>query len=294
MAAENSQDCDILPPHATPWPVFLVGCHRSGTTLARFLFDSHPNLACPPESKFIGGLQAFLDYPQAEAGLLSLGFTRRRIRREIRRMIERFLGAYARRQGKKRWIDKTPNYFRLLPFLEEIFEGNVLYLFIVRHPLDCIQSLEETFWDAGAAYPDPEIARAAHLYGKDRAGWARYWCEVYALLDSFAALHPERSHIFKYEDLAENPEATLGAALAFLGESLPERLAACAFAGRHTPGFEDYKIRHTRAIETGRIGKWRSWPAAEIEALWPIVDPVAARYGYEAPRRRHRKRPSSA
>src|SRR3954462_15908459 len=46
------------------WPAFLVGCHRSGTTLLRRLLDSHPHIACPPESKFIAGFEAFLTYPQ--------------------------------------------------------------------------------------------------------------------------------------------------------------------------------------------------------------------------------------
>src|ERR1044071_4906702 len=109
--------------NATPtsWPVFLVGCHRSGTTLLRYLLDAHPDMACPPESKFIAGLEAFVEYPQAETGLLTLGFSMEDIRAELRRVIESFLGGYARRQGKRRWVDKTPNYYRLLPFIDEIF-----------------------------------------------------------------------------------------------------------------------------------------------------------------------------
>ena len=104
-------------------PVFLVGCHRSGTTLARFLLDAHPNLACPPESKFIAGLKAFHDYPQCRPALFSLGFDEDDVLCESRRMIERFLGGFAGRQRKPRWIDKTPNYFRLLPFIDAVFGG---------------------------------------------------------------------------------------------------------------------------------------------------------------------------
>src|SRR2546422_8303911 len=75
-------------PAAGAWPVFLVGCHRSGTTLARYLLDVHPNLACPPESKFLAGLEVFLDYPQVETALNTLGFTEEEVRLELRKFIE--------------------------------------------------------------------------------------------------------------------------------------------------------------------------------------------------------------
>ena len=33
--------------------IFIFGCQRSGTTLLRYLLDSHSKIACPPETKFI-------------------------------------------------------------------------------------------------------------------------------------------------------------------------------------------------------------------------------------------------
>lgn len=37
-------------------PGFIIGVYRSGTTLLRFVLDSHPNIAVPPESNFLNGL----------------------------------------------------------------------------------------------------------------------------------------------------------------------------------------------------------------------------------------------
>ncbi|TMA47502.1 MAG: sulfotransferase [Deltaproteobacteria bacterium] len=36
----------------TPAP-FIVGVGRSGTTLLRLMLDAHPDLAIPPETRFI-------------------------------------------------------------------------------------------------------------------------------------------------------------------------------------------------------------------------------------------------
>jgi hypothetical protein len=264
---------------ATPRPVFMVGCHRSGTTLARYLFDAHPNLACPPESKFIAGLKAFHDYPQGLPALLSLGFDEGDILQESRKMIERFLGGYARSQGKPRWIDKTPNYFRLLKFIDAVFAGDALYLFLVRHPLDCIDSLFR-FYATRRQHLDPEIRRNVRRYGKGFDGWAYYWNCVYTRIHEFSMSCPERCHTFHYEDLVRKPTATLRSALGFIGESLPPALIRAAFIVPHSNGYEDPGIRQSNGINADRIGIWKSWPRDRVTAVWPLVERIAARYGY--------------
>ncbi len=270
---------------ASTRPVFMVGCQRSGTTLARYLFDAHPNLACPPESKFIAGLKAFYDYPQSRPALLSLGFDEDDIRRELRKVIEIFLSSYARRQGKRRWIDKTPNYFRLLPFIDDIFAGEALYLFLARHPLDCIDSLYSVY-GTRKQYDDPEIRLSIRSHGKGFDGWAQYWNEVYDRISDFSLSHPERCHVFRYEDLVRKPRATLQRALGFIGESLPEDLVRTAFTMPHTAGYEDPCIRETNGVRADRIGKWKRWPQDRTAALWPLVEQTAARFGYAVNGRR--------
>jgi hypothetical protein len=102
-------------------PIFVVGCHRSGTTLLRFILDTHPLVACPPESKFIAGLAAAFNYPQALDGLFALGVSEDMYLAELRGIVERSMGRYLASRGKERWVDKTPNYYRILPFIDRLF-----------------------------------------------------------------------------------------------------------------------------------------------------------------------------
>src|SRR5215472_4057895 len=266
-------------PDSAGGPVFMVGCHRSGTTLARYLFDAHPNLACPPESKFIAGLKAFFDYPQSRPALFSLGYDEDAVLRESRRMIERFLGGYARRHGKPRWIDKTPNHFRLLPFIDAIFAGEALYLFIVRHPLDCIDSLY-SIHGTRRQHRDPDIRSNVRRHVKDFDAWAHYWNDVNSRIRCFSMSCPERCHWFRYEDLVHRPTATLRRALGFIGEGLPPNLIRNAFSMSHTEGYEDPCIRETNGVKADRIGKWRDWPRSRIATVWPLVKKTAATFGY--------------
>jgi hypothetical protein len=86
-------------------PGFLVGSHRSGTTLLRFLLDSHPHIASPPESKFIAAFEACVRYPQAAAGLSTLGIGGDRFVAELGALASAWFDRYATQRGKRRWID---------------------------------------------------------------------------------------------------------------------------------------------------------------------------------------------
>ncbi|HLG89204.1 MAG TPA: sulfotransferase [Alphaproteobacteria bacterium] len=261
-------------------PVFLVGCHRSGTTAARYLLDSHPEIVCPPESKFLTALQEFLGAPQVLPALVSLRLHPSELLAEIGLFARRLLDRSARKSGKRRWIEKTPNYYRILPFIDDIFSGRVLFLFMVRHPLDTIASLQEHFWYATTRHEDPDIARVVANFGAGPYGWARYWREVHETIGVFAASRPDRAWVFKYEEMVADPEGTLARLLAFIGESPAKEQADAAFAAAHDPGYEDPKARVSTSLHTASVGRWRQWPAGQSNALWPIVAEPAARLGY--------------
>lgn len=266
--------------------LFIAGCHRSGSTLLRYLLDAHPDFACPPESKFIAGLQAFWQYPQAARGLYALGEDARSIRALLRNIVEQVLGGYAARSGKPRWMDKTPNYVKLLPFLDELFEGEARYLMIVRHPLDSIISLAEMFALAGPSHDDPEIASVVMQHGNSLVGWARYWRDMNERIHAFAATHPARCMKLRYEDLVADPPRVLSNVLDFLSvrRYADDVHGICSSAlNRDLPaGWGDPKIRQTRSIHRASIGRWAEWPEVQRKAYWVITRDVAELFGYDS------------
>lgn len=262
-----------------PRPLFVVGGHRSGTTLLRYILDAHPRIACPPESKFIGGIEAFLDYPQVLMGLRCLGVSTEQLMAKLRSFIEDIFLEHANRAQKERWADKTPNYYRLLPLIDEIFAREPHYLCVVRHPLDCIGSLEEFFWQT-PYNEDPDIAANVLRHGKGRYAWALYWLEVYQRIHLFASSVSHRAHIVKYEDLVVKTDPTVRGIFSFIGEDCPEGIVQEAFRRPHGPGFQDLKILRTTEIHQSSLAKWRNWPKAEIASVWNLVEPLASQFGY--------------
>ena len=268
-----------------PRPAFVLACYRSGTTLLRYLLDAHPRLACPPETKFIAGLQAFADYPQALRGLGSLGYSEEDVLREVRRVIEAFLGGYAARAGKPRWIDKSPSYHRQVDFLEKVFAQEAQYVLMVRHPLDCIDSLGQLFpteRESAEAF-SADLGQKVRDHGAGRAGWAKFWAEVYTRLDGLRQAAPERTYLLRYEELAADPGKTLPPLLRFLGEEYDPAMVTKAFTMEHTQGFQDPSIRKTDRVHEKSVGRSRRWSAEETAAAWEIVGPVAAKFGYARP-----------
>lgn len=109
---------------------FVVGMNRSGTTLLRMMLDSHPELTIPPETHFVpevikacnrgdGTPESVLaamksrrewgDFDFSDEEMLGLLRAKGK-RLDAGEALRTFYDAYAERQGKPRWGEKTPRY----------------------------------------------------------------------------------------------------------------------------------------------------------------------------------------
>lgn len=181
-----------------PRPIFVVGCQRSGTTLLRLMLDSHPNISCGPETRFLADLAKLTGESWDRLSLF--GFPKSYWHEKIAGFFASFQADYAARRGKTRWADKTPLYARSLAFIDELFPTCQI-VHVIRDGRDVVASHRDR-WGYLSALKAVEK-------------WPRY---IRAAREVGRRLPPERYRELRYEDLVADPETTLRDLLAYLGE----------------------------------------------------------------------------
>ena len=122
-------------------PGFIIGVYRSGTTLLRYVLDSHPNIAVPPESNFLLGLAETWRSEWYRKGLQGVGINDEGLRQRMHEFAGGIFDDYARAKGKQRWFDKTPSYIDVLDFIDDTFGQECRYIMLYRHGLDVANSM---------------------------------------------------------------------------------------------------------------------------------------------------------
>lgn len=254
-------------------PIFVVGCHRSGTSLVRRILDSHSRIACPPESKFILPLVGLLRDPQAMAGLDSMGYDRDAVVASLGAFAGDFFRRYADVRGKHRWADKTPAYVDCLPELWAMFGPEARFLLLYRNGLDVAHSLTDPHRSFAAVRES-----VARWGGPQEVAAGRYWSEQMMKIDRFREAHHDACFVMRYEDLTAEPAPTLGAMFEWLDEPWePEVMEYGRFP--HDAGFEDPDVRRHRRI-VPNTGKYREWPAELQVRVREACEPMLSRLGY--------------
>ena len=199
--------------------LFIVGSARSGTTLLRLMFDTHPQLCVTRESHFIPDLarrhgtgpvdaEALCDELlanrwyrrwQLDDDLVRAGLTAPP-RPDFAEALRRLYRCYADAQGKQRCGDKTPQYVRHLPLLAELLP-EARFVHIIRDGRDVVASFLSTAIGPDRFDPGVRLWRDAVAAGR-AAG---------------AALGPERYTEVFYERLVAAPEQELRRLAAFAG-----------------------------------------------------------------------------
>lgn len=212
---------------ATGDPVFpmFVGCGRSGTTLFRNIFDSHPDLAMTHEAHFIAPMGARRErYTNREGGLdidvfVADLFADSNFRRQgleeglVRRSLEEanapgfaeavrvVFGLYAAAQGKPLYGDKTPGSVTHIELLGSLFP-EARFVHIIRDGRAVALSyLERPEWG-------PKTMAEAAQHWKSRVTRGRRGGE---------ALGRSRYREVKYEDMVADPERVTRELCEFLG-----------------------------------------------------------------------------
>ncbi len=247
-------------------PIFLIGVHRSGTSLVRRILNSHSNIACPPETYYLKHFAEMVRDDDTFAGFDGLGYNYESTITEIRKWASRYHEAYRIMSNKPRWADKTPQYVHILPELETLFGPGARYIMIFRHPLDVIHSIWSRGWRFGDY--DSDLLRNT----------AMYVAEAQRVQLSFMASHPGRTASLHYENLVENPEQELRKILTFLSEDWEDQILEY-HQFSHNFGTEDPIVRGTQGFKKNS-GNWRIFRQVELATVLPTVSGVMDQLGY--------------
>ncbi|HEY1640396.1 MAG TPA: sulfotransferase [Streptosporangiaceae bacterium] len=267
-------------------PVFVLCNGRSGSTLLRFLLDAHPDLACPPETN-LPELCAQLAtvWSLIEGAPLSANRGHEppvipdAAIRGVRETMDRMVGSYLIRRGKKRYCDKSLGTASFAGLLLRVYP-QARFICLYRHPMDVIASgLEACPWGLNGYGFDSYIATTP---GNAVLALARYWADNVSGALAAEESFPDRCIRVRYEDLVADPEGTAAAIFTFLGAAVvPGISATCFSADRERFGPGDHKIWFTSEISLDSTRRGWSIPASMIppQVLGPINE-LTAKLGY--------------
>ena len=269
-----------------PDPVFVLCNGRSGSTLLRFILDAHPELACPPETNLPAlCVQLATVWSLIEGAPLSAN--RGDEPPEIpeaaitgaRETMDRMVGSYLGRRGKKRYCDKSLGTARYAPLLTRVYP-QAQFVCVYRHPMDVIASgLEACPWGLSGYGFDPYIAATP---GNAVMALASFWADSVRAALAAEQQFPGQCIRVRYEDLVTDPEATTARLFEFLGAAAAPGISqACFSAERERFGPADYKIWHTAEVSADSVGRGWTVPAGMIAPqLLEAINETAATLGY--------------
>jgi hypothetical protein len=241
--------------------------------LLRRIVDSHPSIACPPETSFILPLVQVLHDRRSARGFEAMGYAQAPVAQALAAFIASFYEGYAAAQGKPRWADKTPHYVDCLDDLWTLFGPTARFVVIVRHGLDVAYSLA----DPRRHYP--AVDAAVEEAGGDAAvGAGRFWSKQNRKILDFTAAHPEACARITYEALTHDPGVTLEPVFSFLGVAWDPVVLDYASV-KHHAGVEDPDVARMKRI-VPNSGKSSAWPAELRAKVREACEPELSELGY--------------
>jgi len=200
----------------------IVGAPRSGTTLLRFMLDSHPDVAIPPETGFLAladhftgvgdelrreFFDALRGFPAEAPAWKDFDIPDKRFWTALLEIspfsvadgYRAFYRTYAARFGKSRWGDKTPLYCMHLSTIGAVLP-EAHFIHIIRDGRDVALSLRRTWFSPGQTIE----AQADH------------WCRYVATARKQGALCRRYLEV-RFENLVRNSETVLRMVCEFLG-----------------------------------------------------------------------------
>jgi hypothetical protein len=247
--------------------IFVVSPPRAGSTLLQRMLGSHSQVFTHPEPHLITPLAYLGFHDRVDAAPYDHINSAEAIRQfvdglpngeedyldALRAYTDTMYGRMLATTDKSRFVDKTPAYALVLPFLTKLYP-EAKYVALTRHPLAVFSSYANSFFEG-----DWEEAR-------------RYNPVVERYVPAIAALLRTRPvpvlHV-RYEDLVADPELHMERIFAFVGlENEPEAVEyGDRFDGQKKGAGDPIGVGRHKRPNAASVHKWASEVAADERKL---------------------------
>jgi tetratricopeptide (TPR) repeat protein len=252
-----------------PVPVFVVGFHRSGTTLIEQILASHPHIGGGGELAALSHLEASrlgigADLPAAFEVLLSKNDARPLL--DLREAYLARLTAQENIVGKRWIVDKSLFNMLHLPLIHLLFPASPV-IHVLRHPMDSVLSVfsQNFLWGNDWSLTMADTARAIE----------RTWRHVEHLAPRIEGLRYMR---ISYENTVQEPDMNIRALLEFIGAAYD---TACLkfHENRRVARTASYE-QISRPIYSTSVERYRNYIPHIAPEVVDALRPVANSMGY--------------
>ena len=252
---------------------FIFSIPRSGSTLLSLLLGSHSEILCPPEPWFLLKLAHLTElgnsenvYDEVVATIATKEFLQEDLFFEASRAFA--VTAYNKQlqtAGKTIFLDKTPRYYHILPFIDTLFpEARKSWL--KRNPLDVASSYKTT-WNVSLK---DMIEENFEGYSSDFA------FGLFQLAEYFNSPSPLKIEV-QYEELVKSPSETLHRICEFLDIKFEKRMLHFSqntqtISQHNNSVVGDKNVLHTSELHTNSVEKWSGvLSLSEINQLVSLI-----------------------
>ena len=233
-------------------PIFIVGMHRSGTTLLEQLLSASPQVLGLGElNDFTCAMRLATDHYCK--GTIDLEMVRRSKGMDVAALGRHYLDGLAWRLGGERFFtDKQPANFLNVGFIcQALPRAKILHM--VRDPVEtCFSNLRELFSEINP-----------HSY--DQREMADYFVRYRRLMSHWHEIAPGRILDVDYARLTADPEAVMREVSAFCGVDYVDAMRSTASSGRAVTTASSIQVRED--VVRRERPKW----APYADRLQPLI-----------------------
>ena len=235
-------------------PIFILSCDRSGSSLLRYIIDTHPDIASPAElnlGEVCQNLYYLVKGTMGEVSNLSDTEKEDLVIAEVRQIVSGIMTNYVTAKKKHIWCEKSPNNLKFLKILKAVFP-NAKYICLHRHAMDVVYSCLET---SRLSLMSDQLNYVCQNSGSIVGAMVQNWVEKTRQILDFEQTYHQQSFQIKYESYVLNPVEALQPMFEFLEVHWDSKLLDYVFSVSHDLGPEDPKVAYSNRIRKDSIGK---------------------------------------